>query len=265
MVFVLNDDQGYGDLGCYGSTTIATPNIDRLCRHGLEFEVFCVRNRCSLTRAAFVTGCHAQRVGGNNVVYRRERIGLSSDEISVAEILKKAGCARGIVGKWTNLEGGIHVRRIMRWYAVIPVGTVNSEIAGIIDMLPTFCALSGVEVPSGRVIDGRNIQPYLRGQRVDAPIDETFSVPGATIRNRDWKLLVKDQREGNARRCGAGESDLVPSIAGTLFNWKDDPGETTELSAKHPEHVQKLTRMMEEFMKELEANSRPVVKVAEDL
>ncbi|TWU04776.1 sulfatase-like hydrolase/transferase [Stieleria varia] len=100
IVVILTDDQGYGDLGCYGATEIATPNIDQLCAEGMKFTSFYVHNRCSPTRAALMTGCHAQRVGVNKVIYRRDRMGLHSDEITVAEILKTAGYATGIVGKW---------------------------------------------------------------------------------------------------------------------------------------------------------------------
>jgi len=91
IVFILTDDQGYGDLGCFGSKVIATPNIDRLCARGMKFTSFYVHNRCSPTRAAFMTGCHARRTGVDNVVYRYEHNGLNPDEITVAEQLKKAG------------------------------------------------------------------------------------------------------------------------------------------------------------------------------
>ena len=100
IIVFLTDDQGYGDLGCYGSKTIATPNIDRLRAEGMKFESFYVHNRCSPTRAAFLTGCHAQRVGIGKVVYRKDRAGLNADEVTVAELLRDAGYATGIVGKW---------------------------------------------------------------------------------------------------------------------------------------------------------------------
>ena len=164
-------------------------------------------------------------------------------------------------GKWTNFEGGIRVPCIMRWPGVIPAGSVNNEITGIIDMLPTFCALTGVDVPSDRVIDGRNIFRYMRGEELDSPIHETFIVPAATVRHGDWKLLVKGQSPGGGRSDQIGKTDRIPAEAGSLFNLKEDLGETSDLSAQRPEKVQELTEIMNVFMEELEANTRPVGKL----
>jgi len=100
IIFILTDDQGYEDLSCYGSEVIATPNIDRLCTEGMKFESFYVHNRCSPTRATFMTGSHAGRTGLDNVVYRWEGNVISDDEITVAELLKESGYATGMVGKW---------------------------------------------------------------------------------------------------------------------------------------------------------------------
>jgi len=407
IVFILTDDQGYGDLSCYGSEVISTPNIDRLCDEGMKFESFYVHNRCSPTRAALMTGCHASRIGLGSVVYRRDGNGLNKDEITVAELLKEAGYATGMVGKWhlgewepfnpvhhgfdhffgfmhsddktkalfrnleivekvksqtdgrhspklrqagmdfikahqdepfflyyasplphtkwiphkdfvgsskqgnygdvvqeidwqvgglldtldelgltektlvvfasdngpqlnveghgsagplrdgkwTNFEGGIRVPCLMRWPGKIPAGSVNKEITGIIDMLPTFCALSGTEVPNDRIIDGKNILPYLMGEEVASPIHKTFIVPGVTIRHGDWKLLVKRQTPGG--NGNKGLQGRKPAEAGSLFNLKDDIGETNDLSSKHPEIVQQLQALMKDYMKEFESNKRP--------
>jgi hypothetical protein len=101
----------------------------------------------------------------------------------------------------------------------------------------------------------------MQGQELDASIHNTFIVPGATIRHDDWKLLVKGQKPGGGKSDQIGKTDRVPAEAGSLFNLKDDPGETTEHSAMYPEKIRELTRMMNDFMVELEANLRPIGQV----
>src|SRR3954467_7996712 len=64
LVLILTDDQGYNDLGCYGSTTIKTPRIDRMAAEGVRFTDFYVAaNVCTPSRAAILTGCYPQRIG----------------------------------------------------------------------------------------------------------------------------------------------------------------------------------------------------------
>ncbi len=161
-------------------------------------------------------------------------------------------------GKWTNFEGGIRVPCIMRWPEVIPAGSVNNQIVGIIDMLPTFCSLAGVDAPSDRVIDGRNILPYMQGYKGDSPIHEIFFVPGATIRFGDWKLLVRSQKPGGNKSDVRGKTNRVPAEAGSLFNLAEDAGETTDVSDQYPEIVAELRGRMDAAMQELAANSRQI-------
>lgn len=414
IIFILTDDQGYGDLGCFGATEFETPHIDRLCAEGIKFTSFYVQNRCSPTRAALMTGSHAHRVGADNVIYRHEKEGLHPEEITIPELLKKAGYTTGMVGKWhlgewepfhplnhgfdsffgfryiddrnkglfqdhqlveriksqtdgahspkllkaainflktnkdnpfflyyasplphtkwipnerfvgsskhgtygdviqeidwqvgglmntldelgltentlviyasdngpqlnvnghgssgklrdgkwTNFEGGIRVPCIMRWPAKIPADSTNDEITGIIDMLPTLCEITGVDVPSDRVIDGRNILPYLLGENVP-PIHDRFIVPGATVRHQDWKLLLKPQKPGGSVKPGQGMQGREPAPAGSLFNLKNDVGETTNVATQHPEKIEALTKMMETFVEDLNANLRPLGKTVD--
>jgi arylsulfatase A-like enzyme len=118
IIFILMDDMGYGDLGCYGSRDIRTPNIDRLAREGLKFTDFYANAPvCTPTRCAFITGRWQQRVGLEwpfGYLAQQERLidgrwvpepdihalGLPTSEVTIATLLKQAGYATGAFGKW---------------------------------------------------------------------------------------------------------------------------------------------------------------------
>ena len=98
IVFVLTDDQGYGDLSCHGNPVLKTPNIDRLHREGVRFTDFMVSPTCSPTRSALMTGRHEFRNGITHTINERERLTLSAT--TLAQVLKSAGYSTGIFGKW---------------------------------------------------------------------------------------------------------------------------------------------------------------------
>ena len=104
IILIMTDDLGYGDIGCYGSTKINTPNIDALARGGMKFTDYHSNCPvCSPTRAALLTGRYQQRAGIEGVIYAKGPIrqtGLALEETTFAEILKKRGYATGIFGKW---------------------------------------------------------------------------------------------------------------------------------------------------------------------
>jgi arylsulfatase len=101
IVLVLTDDQGYGDLGCYGSTDIDTPNLDRMAGDGIRFTDFYASQAvCSSSRASLLTGCYAERVGIVGALMPNARIGLGAGEETIADLLKRRGYATGIFGKW---------------------------------------------------------------------------------------------------------------------------------------------------------------------
>ncbi len=103
IVLIMADDQGYGDLRCYGNKTIKTPNIDGLANVGMRFTDFHSNCPvCSPTRAALLTGQYQQRSGIEGVVYAkhmRDR-GLPLASTTLAEVLKDNGYATGLFGKW---------------------------------------------------------------------------------------------------------------------------------------------------------------------
>ncbi len=104
IVLIMADDLGYGGIGCYGNTTIATPNLDALARQGIRFTDFHSNGAvCSPTRAALLTGNYQQRSGLEGVIYVRGETrdtGLAPAETTIAELLKDNGYATGIMGKW---------------------------------------------------------------------------------------------------------------------------------------------------------------------
>jgi len=102
FVIIFTDDQGYGDLSCFGSETIRPPNIDRLAAGGRKFTSFMVASPvCSPSRAALLTGCYPKRVGMHqHVLFPASTKGLSPEEHTIADHLKSQGYATACFGKW---------------------------------------------------------------------------------------------------------------------------------------------------------------------
>ena len=102
FVIIYTDDQGYGDLGCFGSTTIRTPNIDKLALEGRKFTNFLVAaSVCTPSRAALLTGCYPRRINMHqHVIFPSDTRGLHPDEHTIADHLRGLGYATGCFGKW---------------------------------------------------------------------------------------------------------------------------------------------------------------------
>jgi len=100
FIIIFTDDQGYNDLGCFGSALIKTPNIDRMAAEGVKLTSFYVGAPiCAPSRAALLTGCYSQRV--NEAVDPKEyHTILHGDEVTIAEVLKDAGYVTKAIGKW---------------------------------------------------------------------------------------------------------------------------------------------------------------------
>ncbi|GAB6167051.1 sulfatase [Thermostilla marina] len=99
FIVFLMDDVGYGDIGVQGAKGFQTPNIDRMAAEGMRFTDFYVHPVCGVTRAALMTGCYAMRVGEVGNVKHQHPV-LHPQEITVAELLKQAGYATALIGKW---------------------------------------------------------------------------------------------------------------------------------------------------------------------
>lgn len=101
IIFILTDDLGWSELGCYGNKFNETPNVDRLAAQGIRFtQAYAAAPVCSPYRASFLTGQYPARHGILDYLRPNSVRPLSTDHITVAEMLKKAGYATGMIGKW---------------------------------------------------------------------------------------------------------------------------------------------------------------------
>lgn len=96
------DDQGWGDMGCYGAEDFRTPNMDALAASGVRFTAWYSNAPvCSASRASLLTGRYPQRAGASGIFGSgRAAPGMPPDELTLAEALKPAGYRTGLVGKW---------------------------------------------------------------------------------------------------------------------------------------------------------------------
>lgn len=98
IVFILTDDQGYGDFSCMGNPYVKTPAMDQLKEEGVFFNNFHVSAVCAPTRASLMTGRYNYRTGVSGV--NKSKVNMYADENTIAEYLKEAGYNTGLFGKW---------------------------------------------------------------------------------------------------------------------------------------------------------------------
>ncbi len=103
IIFIMADDLGYGDLGCYGQNLIQTPNIDKLAAEGMRFtqhysgSTVCAPSRCVLMTGLHTGHCH---IRGNHALPHEGNLPIPANSITVAKVLKKAGYTTAAMGKW---------------------------------------------------------------------------------------------------------------------------------------------------------------------
>jgi len=101
IVIIYADDLGYGDVGCYGATKVATPNINLLAYHGLRFtNAYCTSATSTPSRYSLLTGEYAWRKPGTGIARGDAPAIIEPGKETIASVLKKAGYTTGVVGKW---------------------------------------------------------------------------------------------------------------------------------------------------------------------
>lgn len=197
-----------------------------------------------------------QAVG--KIVETIDALGLASDTLIIftsdnGGLLGSTDNAPLRAGKGSPYEGGIRVPWIVRWPGVVRPGTTCDVPVASIDVLPTAAALAGIDLPPGRVIDGRSLVPLLRGEgewNRDAlfwhfPHYRRGFEPYGIIREGQWKLI---------RFYDSGVREL--------YNLAGDPGEQNNLADDMPENVRRLDQRLSAWLAETGARM-PVRRAAD--
>ena len=101
IIVIMADDMGYGDLSIYGATRVNTPNIDQLAKEGVRFTSgYCTASTCTPTRFSFLTGEYAFRREGTGIAPPNGPAVIPAGTETVASLLKRAGYATAVIGKW---------------------------------------------------------------------------------------------------------------------------------------------------------------------
>ena len=178
-----------------------------------------------------------------------------------AAITEHAGSSGPLRGaKGTTWEGGVRVPTVMWAPGYVPAGTETNEIATNMDLLPTFIALAGAELPADRVVDGRDISALMRGDPGATSPHEAFYYYRETrldaVRSGAWKLVFprpgRNESEWLLSRGGAFLGALLEPVTElALYDLESDIGERVNVAAEHPEVVERLRALADEARAEL--------------
>ncbi|MHC4886043.1 MAG: sulfatase family protein [Planctomycetota bacterium] len=151
-------------------------------------------------------------------------------------------------------EGGQRMPCIARWPGKIPAGVVRDDVTSMMDILPTVLHLAGGEVPTDRTIDGRDILGILKDEEgAESPYDDRgffyyYREQLQAVRSGPWKLYLPLEKKMN--NLGGNMENAQPSVL-ELYDVRNDVSEEKEVSADHPEVVERLLALAETAREDL--------------
>jgi arylsulfatase A len=157
---------------------------------------------------------------------------------------RSAGPWRGM--KSDLYEGGHRVPFIARWPNRVAAGTTIDQMLCFTDLFATFAGIVGQPVPADAAEDSHDLSPLFLGRAPAQPIRRTLMVEDRLVRRDEWKLVL-GRPAGN---LSPDRSNAQPIPLGSLYNLKDDPGETTDLYAKNPEKVEELRSLRLQYQRD---------------
>src|SRR3954468_1885133 len=212
IVLIYADDLGYGDVSSYGAKALATPNIDRLAKAGLRFtDAHAAAATCTPSRYALLTGEYAFRKPGTGVLPGDAALIIEPGRSTLASMLRAAGYATGVVGKW---HLGLGPKGGPDWNGAIAPGpnAIGFDYSFIM-------AATGDRVPT----------VYVENQRVvglDAadPITVSYVAPldGGPTGKANPDQLKMTPSHGHDQTIVNGISRIGYMKGGTAARWKDE-------------------------------------------
>lgn len=166
-------------------------------------------------------------------------------------------------GKTTLWEGGIRVPGIMRWPGRIKAGTTQTTPAGVVDILPTVCALTNTPLPRDRRLDGVSLTPLFESRKLvrHKPLYWLYSPsrPAVVIRDEDWCLMADPQedipRDNLFREEWIGMVKKTALVNFRLYNLRQDPGQQQDVAADHPRRLEVMKKKMLALHREVVAEA----------
>lgn len=219
IIFILADDLGYGDVGCFGQETILTPHLDQMAAEGVRFtQAYAGSTVCAPSRSAIITGQHT----GHTRVRGNLRIPLEPEDPSVAQALKDVGYATGLVGKWGLGEPdttGIPNRKGFDYF----FGYLNQQHAH--DFYPEYLWRNEERVP----LEGnKNVAPFAHGDKgTYAPALLRDEALDFVERHKDgpfflyWAMIRPHAANESGRYYGNETGEGMPVLSDAPYSDRD--------------------------------------------
>jgi len=214
VIVIMADDLGYADVGCYGASELKTPHIDRLAERGLRFtQGYCSASTCTPTRFSFLTGKYAFRQPGAGIAPPNATALIRPGTETIASVLKKAGYATGVVGKW---HLGLGASPAPDWNGLLKPGPLEIGFDYCFLLPTTNDRVPSVYVENHRVRDLDPKDPLWVGRKRPGPDHPTGKDP-ATRRK-----LKMDWSHGHNSTVHNGIGRIGFFTGGHAARWRDE-------------------------------------------
>ena len=230
ILVIMADDLGYGDVSCYGATELTTPHIDRLAAEGLRFtDGHCSASTCTPTRYSFLTGKYAFRQPGAGIAPPNATLLIEPGTETIASILKKAGYATGVIGKW---HLGLGAKPAPDWNGQLKPGPLEIGFDYCFLLPTTNDRVPSVYVENHRVRNLDSADPLWVGNKRPGPDHPVGSDP-------DVRAGLKlDWSHGHNQTVHNGIGRIGYFTGGYAARWRDEDlaDEWVKQSIKWIEH-----------------------------